>query len=220
MTNIMENQIAHYEERRPDHEARMFDALNMNPSPEWIRKDNYSKTEYIPISILEMNLDAIFGPLNWKTSDFKLISLGANPNKPEQIYVAATITLSVMNENYGSPVWVTREGAASGYCSHGVIATFAAKMKAEAFKNAVKTIGKVFGRDLNRKHVEDISADMLGSTYLNDFNAAMSRQQLIAVWQSIPKDLQPGFTEAFKEAAARIEKATTQKAAKNGKRNS
>lgn len=188
MTKATDNKLAKSGQFENDIESLMKQ-FNREPDPAHIKNDGFSKKDYLPISVIEALLDQEFGPLNWKTTNFKVLPLGANPGKEGQVYIAATITLAVINTNFGEPIWVEREGATSGYCSHGVIATFAAKLKAEAIKNAAKSLGKVFGRDLNRKHQEDVTGFWTNEGAKSELLQATSLKDLVKKWNDLPKEV-------------------------------
>lgn len=108
---------------------------------------------YIPIGISEMKLDTLTGGL-WST-------------KNEKTQVIANELLISIEVDFFHPVakvWLTRVGVAAvpiQQKSNSSITDMDAKIKnalvknypavkAQAFKNAVQSIGRTFGRDLNR----------------------------------------------------------------------
>lgn len=138
-------------------------SINKKPHSTWVRTDPINKTEYLPISKLEMLLDEYFFG-QWSTSNIQT-QVFAN-----EILVSLELTLV-------HPVtgWViTRLGAASipiqqdkgakvtdveAKKKNALVKNFPAA-KAMAFKNACKTLGKMFGRDLNRD--DDKKAEFTG----------------------------------------------------------
>ena len=131
--------------------------LNKQPNPKEIKVNEYANnSRYIPISFLEMSLDEIFLGL-WKTKNFHA-EVVANE-------LVGTIDLYVFHPV--AQVWLTRTGAA------GVVVRSYEKtidlskkitntltldyphLKAECFRNACLSLGKLFGRDLNRKFEDE-----------------------------------------------------------------
>ncbi|RMG79789.1 MAG: hypothetical protein D6707_07525 [Bacteroidetes bacterium] len=133
--------------------------LNKLPEKEAIKVNPQTKTKYIPISFLEMQLDRLFNGL-WQTENFKTS-------------VIANEIVGSIEVKYFHPValtWITRTGAAAVMIQmkskdkggSGDITNIRDKyintltkdyphLKAECFRNACLSIGKSFGRDLNRE---------------------------------------------------------------------
>lgn len=114
--------------------------------------------KYLPISFLEMKLDEIFGGL-WKTSNF------------QYTYIANELVGSIELE-FWHPVaqtWLNRIGAGSVQIQFKKETDFTIlqnkyqntltkdfpHLKAECFRNACLSIGKSFGRDLNREFTDE-----------------------------------------------------------------
>lgn len=127
-------------------------ALNSAPSPSKIKERQ--RTKYIPISGIEAELDRMFAGL-WQTK-----------NMTYQVIVneiVVSIELQVFHPVANQ--WISRfgVGAAQIRQSSGAnISDINAKIKnalemdvahakADAIKNAAKSLGKLFGRDLGRK---------------------------------------------------------------------
>lgn len=128
-----------------------FDELTatLSSAPKQTKRNKYAgNAEYVPISQIEADLDDIYGPNCWQTANFQMIPLGASTKKDDQIYITVQLELQVLHPIFNT--WISRVGVSSGYVSHNVITTFGPKLKAEALKNAAKSLGAVFGRDLNR----------------------------------------------------------------------
>ncbi len=135
--------------------------LNKDPQQANVRKNPYANnSKYLPISFVEMKLDELFFGL-WQTENFK--------------------TQVVMNEIVGSidllifhptaNAWLRRTGSAavqvqmksgSGVLdAENKIKNTLTKdyphLKAECLKNAARSLGKAFGRDLNRDFEDSYS---------------------------------------------------------------
>lgn len=136
----------------------------MEPAPENIVRDEKAGDfDFIPVAIVEAELDEIFFGL-WKTSGFRWQVVSNE--------IIGSITLEVYH-----PVlreWISREGCASVpiQCKKDSAVTDASAkyknalvkdfphLKADCLKNAAKSLGRRFGRDLNRKYF-DLVGDRL-----------------------------------------------------------
>jgi len=127
------------------------DAREFEPTPD-------GKARTLPISFVQMTLDEIFLGL-WESSEPAY----------QQIFneVVATVQLTVWHPVTGQPI--KRTGWASVVITQdkdALVAEFNMtkkknaldlafpKLGAEALKSAAQTLGKVFGRDINRKKVD------------------------------------------------------------------
>lgn len=134
-------------------------ALNQQPNPAEIKVNEAAgNSKYIPISHVEMELDERFMGL-WETENFKW-SVIANE-------IVGSIDLRVYHPI--ARVWIRRTGAAAAMIQQkkdSDITDISAKFKntlvkdfphleAECIKSAAKKLGKMFGRDLNRKHDDE-----------------------------------------------------------------
>jgi len=129
--------------------------LSSDPNAEMIEKLKFKgNSEALVISEVEGLLDSVFGAMNWQTSNFQLQMIGGSTEKGGQAYCTSTITLSVLHPILRT--WITREGAYSGFVEHKTMPTFASAAKSLALKNAAKSLGNAFGRDLNRKTTSDL----------------------------------------------------------------
>lgn len=132
--------------------------LNREPDPREFQDTPDGKARTLPISFVEMTLDEIFLG-QWDTVDFKY----------QQVFneVIGSLMLSVVHPVTGGQI--CRTGAASVVITQDANSTIAdfnttkkknaldmsfPKLKAECVKNAAQSLGKVFGRDINRKHVD------------------------------------------------------------------
>lgn len=137
--------------------------LHKNPPSNEIQTNTFANnSKYVPISFLEMNLDELFFGA-WETQNF-------------QYLVIANEIVGSLELRYFHPtlkIWVTRVGAGAVQIQmvsvkkggSGDITNIKDKitntltkdfphLKAECFRNACQSIGKLFGRDLNREHAD------------------------------------------------------------------
>lgn len=129
--------------------------LNKEPDPREFEKTPDGKANTLPISFVEMTLDELYLGL-WETSD---------PSY-QQIFneVVGCVVLTVWHPVTGKPI--RRTGFASVVIMQDKDAQIAEfnqtkkknaldlafpKLKAECTKNAAQSLGKIFGRDINRK---------------------------------------------------------------------
>lgn len=129
--------------------------LNRQPPKSEIQVNAMAgNSNYLPISFIEMQLDELFFGI-WSTDKFQYSQVGNE--------MVGSIELKVFH-----PVakeWITRTGAAGVMIQfkkgsdvtdyNQKIANTLVKdfphLKAECLKNAARSLGKIFGRDLNRK---------------------------------------------------------------------
>ncbi len=139
---------------------------NQLPNSDETQKNTYANNAlYLPISYIEMQLDELYFGL-WQTKNFRW-EIVVNE-------VIGSIELDVFHPVKN--IWITRTGSAatpiqmkkgsdlgpnmSQYKIHNTLVKDFPHLKAEALKNAAKSLGKWFGRDLNRKF-EDIYTPLL-----------------------------------------------------------
>jgi hypothetical protein len=128
--------------------------LNCQPKPEWIKQNRFANnSNYIPVGIVEYLLTSIF--IKWRV-EVKTVQVIANS-------VVVTLRLFVLDPITGEWDWQdgvgaspiqTKSGAAA--TDFGQVNTSAVQMAAPAaetyaFKDAAEKLGKLFGKDLNRK---------------------------------------------------------------------
>lgn len=129
--------------------------LNEKPDQKSIKENPFAnKAKYLPISFIEMKLDEMFFGL-WQTENFK-----------SQVVVneiIGQIDLLVYHPVIKS--WIRRTGTASTPIQmqrgsgitevekkiHNTLVKDYPHLKTECIKNAAKSFGKAFGRDLNRE---------------------------------------------------------------------
>lgn len=130
--------------------------LNANPKPEWVQEHPYVKGyKYIPIGVQEYLLTQIFS--KWKIELLGQAQLLANS-------VIVSIRLHYLDPVTGEWDYTDGIGASSIQVDKGANPTDISKMKqtaiemsapkakSNAFKDACESLGKIFGKDLNRKH--------------------------------------------------------------------
>lgn len=128
--------------------------LNCEPKPEWVREHPFAKNvRYIPISIIEYLLTSVF--IKWRV-EIKAVQLVANST-------VVTVRLWVLDPITGEWDYQDGIGAAPIQTEKGAAATDFTKVLTDAvmkgapaaesyaIKDAAEKLGKLFGKDLNRR---------------------------------------------------------------------
>lgn len=128
--------------------------LNCQPRPEWVKTNKFANnSNYIPIGIIEYLLTSIY--VKWRV-EIKSSQVIANS-------VVVTVRLYLLDPITGEWDWQdgigaspiqTKAGAAA--TDFGQVNTAAVQMAAPAaesyaFKDAAEKLGRLFGKDINRK---------------------------------------------------------------------
>lgn len=134
--------------------------LNQNPSDNWLKANQYANnSKYLPIDKVEYLLDVLFQ--QWKVEILE--------SKP--IFNSIQVTIRLHYYNPVSGVWMFHDGVGASELqtakdsgtlkpdfsniNKGAVEMAAPKAKSEAIKDAAHHIGKIFGRDVNRKNTID-----------------------------------------------------------------
>jgi len=156
--NQLEESQAAINERRAKVQ-NFLKTLNKPVTPGQIKVNKFANdSKYIPISFIETRLDQYFFGL-WETVNFRTQVIVNE--------VVGSIDLRVKHPVTGD--WITRTGAAGvpiqmksgsgvtqvGEKIHNTLVKDYPHLKAMCVLNAVKSLGKMFGRDLNRKFEDD-----------------------------------------------------------------
>jgi len=139
--------------------------LSKQPPKEEIRQNKQANNaDYLPISFIENKLDEIFMGL-WSNKNFT----------SRQIANELVGQIEIEFFHPTAKVWLTRTGVAAvpiQFKSGSDITDITNKikntlvkdyphLKSECIKNAAKSIGKMFGRDLNREYVDTYSPEYI-----------------------------------------------------------
>ena len=138
--------------------------LNQPPKSEWVKQNKYAgNTNYIPIEKVEYLLTSIYQ--NWKV-EIKETAVIANS-------IVVTVRLHVQNpitlewdwqDGIGaSPIQTEKGAAATDFTKVNTSAVQMAAPAAESYaiKDAAEKLGKIFGKDINRKDVIDIVPQLI-----------------------------------------------------------
>lgn len=129
--------------------------LNKEPNKADVRvNDKANNTLYLPISFLEMKMDELFFGL-WGLSDFRHSVIGNELVGSIVLWYIHPITGQRI-ERVGAAATMIRCKQGQPFDANGKIANALEMdmphLKADCIRNACATLGKIFGRDLNRKH--------------------------------------------------------------------
>ena len=150
--------------------------FNSEPPPQEIKLNKFANnSKYLPISFLEMKLDTMLLGL-WQTKNFQYQTIGNEIVGSIEIHFFHPIAKQ----------WLSRVGAGAVQIQFKKDTDFTLlankiqntltkdfpHLKAECFRNACLSLGKSFGRDLNREHKAEFSE------FHNDKITKLQQQQL------------------------------------------
>jgi len=174
--------------------------LNADPKQEWVKLHPIiTGYKYIPVERQEYLMTMIFG--KWKI-EVKNAQLIANS-------VVVTVRVHYLDPVTGDWDYTDGIGASAIQIDKGEGVIDFSKMKksaiemgaplakTNAFKDAVETLGKIFGKDLNRKDlisygflentIKDLTPDI--EKTVDTINACRTKESLNAIWANIPPAL-------------------------------
>lgn len=158
--------------------------LNREPNPDEVQVNKAANnTKYLPISFLEMTLDELFFGL-WSLTDFQYTVIGNE--------VTGKITLSYIHPVNGAEIKRTGAAATMIRCKQGqpfdangkianALEMDIPHLKADCVRNACASLGKLFGRDLNRQHKDDFKGILPKDTTPTNELPEQTQLQQIAV---------------------------------------
>jgi hypothetical protein len=171
--------------------------LNMSPPEKWIKKNDMANgSMYMPIDKVEFLLTKVF--IKWWV-EVKSYSVMANSAAVcVRLYYVSPITLETLFQDGlgASPLQTEKGASATDFSKIRNAAVQMALPAAETFaiKDAAEKIGRIFGRDLNRKEVEnyqnlsgrfDNSKDIKAA--VNLMLSATDRDEAKKYFESFPK---------------------------------
>ncbi len=168
-------------------------AASLQAEPKMVAQEPMKKNSlHVPISEVQASLDEMFGAGMWSTENLKVMPFAASTEKAGQFYVSVSLTLAYHHPV--SHIRVTREGVASGFVEHKTFPTQIQALSAAALKNAAKSIGNLFGRDLNRKDeltsTRSASEDAMEDLDLHSqLEMCQSQADVLDLQRSLPKEV-------------------------------
>lgn len=154
--------------------------LNAEPNPAEFEKTPDNRASYLPISFVEMTLDEIFLG-QWELSDVTYQQIFNEVVGTGILTVWHPITgRAIRRAGFGAVVITQDKDAAmidfnTTKKKNALDLTFP-KLKAEIVKNAAQSLGKVFGRDINRKQ-KDVFKPALQPIPAKALQAAVERAE-------------------------------------------
>lgn len=158
---VLANLYKDVEEAAKNNELNIL--LNQPPKAEWVKQNKFAgNTNYIPIEKVEYLLTSIYQ--KWRV-EIKNLTVIANS-------VVITIRLHIKDPITGDWDWQDGVGAAPIQTEKGAAATDFTKVNTSAVqmaapaaesyavKDAAEKLGKIFGKDINRKDVIDVLPTM------------------------------------------------------------
>lgn len=138
--------------------------LNQEPKPDWVKEHPYIKNwKYIPISTIELLLAKIFKSYRIEILDAKLI-LNAATVTIRLHYIDPTTGEWTFHDGIGCQELQTMQGSGTlkldmSNLNRGAVQMAFPIAKSYAIKDAADHIGRLFGRDLNRKELLPYEVD-------------------------------------------------------------
>ena len=146
------------------------EVLNAEPDPATILVNKFAgNARFIPIGVIESELDSIF-PF-WETTRFKWEVIANELVGSLELVLTHPITRTKMiRTGVGAVMIQTRANEAPTVENKipNTLTKDAGHLKAECIKNAAKSLGKRFGRDLNRSTVKGYDFDVLDDVSTTD----------------------------------------------------
>ncbi|HEX6171372.1 MAG TPA: hypothetical protein VFZ33_16910 [Chitinophagaceae bacterium] len=154
-----------------------IEKLNREPDQSELERTPDGKAKTVPISFVEMTLDELFLG-QWGTENFKWSAFANEVQGSLELVLTHPITGKEIRRTGAASIIVTvdaltdEEKAAMGKQARNLYAISPEnkkpnaldlgfpKLKAECTKNAAQSLGKVFGRDLNRKKADKFQAPL------------------------------------------------------------
>jgi hypothetical protein len=143
--------------------------LNADPDPREFEKTPDNKASYLPISFIEMTLDELFLG-QWSTENFKWSAITNEVQGSLELVLLHPITQRTLRRTGAGSIVITVDSLTKEdkdimskqernlYALNpenkkpNALDLGFPKLKAECIKNAAASLGRVFGRDINRKH--------------------------------------------------------------------
>lgn len=135
-------------------EKNLLLLLNSNPPSKWIEEHPTAKIPYIPIGKIEFLLTKIFNKWWVEIRDTKLIA-NSIVVTVRLYYINPTSDKTEWQDGIGAQPLQTDKGAGAtdfNAIKSNAVALAAPSAESYAIKDAAEKLGKIFGKDLTRKH--------------------------------------------------------------------
>lgn len=141
--------------------------LNQQPDPKSLEKTPDGRAFTLPISHVEMTLDELYFGL-WSTENFKASVIANEVVGSLDLVVTHPVTGTQLRRCGAAAIQITVDRVPEGVTGSernkwalnpdnkkpNALDMSYPKLKAECLKNAAASLGKIFGRDINRKIVD------------------------------------------------------------------
>lgn len=189
-----------------------LEIINTNPPESWLEEHPLAKgVKYLPIGTVELLLTKIFQ--EWK---IEILREGQLANS-----IYCTVRLHYKNPLTG---WTSQDGTAAvpiktdkgesaanmAAIKNDAVQTGLPAAESFAIKDAADKIGKLFGRDINRKGVADFVPSYTQSDedkLLESFRDASTAEEIDNILSTIPGDQQRMYAQVAKNRLAEIKNA-------------
>lgn len=192
--------------------------LNQEPPQQWIKSHPFAKgVNYIPIDKIEMMLDRVFQKWRVEVIDYK------------QLFNAITVQVRLHYFDIVSGEWLSQDGVGAvgiqtdrgakasdmGAIKNDAVMKALPAAKSFAIKDAAEHIGKVFGRDINRKDViafrmshENPETDGIPENIIKALNEAATLDEIDMIADMEPelKENHPGFVKLLTKHSNRVKR--------------
>ena len=143
--------------------------LNKEPDPREFEKTPDNRASYLPISFVEMTLDELYLGL-WSTENFKWSAIANEVQGSLDLVVVHPITRTLIRRAGAGSIIIMVDSLSDEDKSRmskqdrnlfalnpenkkpNAMDLAFPKLKSECIKNAAQSLGKIFGRDINRTH--------------------------------------------------------------------
>lgn len=191
-------------------QGKFKELLNRQPNKAWVKDHPIAKNvKYLPIDKVETMLDMIFQ--QWRVEIKSVNQLAQSICAVVRLHYLNPITNEwSYHDGVGATPLKTDKGASAaelGAIKNDAVATGAPSAVSFAIKDAAEHLGKLFGRDLNRKDtiaftnlfVEDVP-EYDKESAMNAMKEAKTIDELRQVWNNMPAALkQDGYLKVLKE---------------------
>lgn len=171
--------------------------LNAEPKAEWVKVHPMTKQKYLPIERVEYLLTVIFGSWNVEVKEVKLIANSVVVIV--RLYVKNPLTGDMeYQDGVGAmPIQIKKDsGGATDFANmnSNAIQLGAPAAESYAIKDAAEKLGKIFGKDINRKdsvdyidRIHSMTASMnepdLAQEIIDEIEKCVTEEQLKKVWE-------------------------------------
>lgn len=176
--------------------GELKEILNQNPNKAWIKNHPFAQgVLYLPIDKVETMLDMIFQ--QWRVEILSISQLAQSICCAVRLHYLNPITKEwSYHDGVGAVPLKTDKGFSAADLSHiksDAVATGAPAAKSFAIKDAAEHLGKLFGRDLNRKDTvayKSLYGNASDEDWVAELKSAENLDELRKIWNKIPKEIQ------------------------------